>query len=197
MSLVHYRTVCLSVIRFAKLKSIYRDPERPCLLKTDTSDFSVVKCTAPNGLRGVYPKFQTDSTHHTKPSISSRDRTLFQVWLKAAQTVQAMRASSRPEQRSEPSSRVHAKAGPHESHQPLTKRRAQSTEYIVARFTLVLEVSQLSAKTCCAGHPINRSRSSSTIPSTKSRMDALEFLKERKRLQRLRWLPAWRNSLCP
>ena len=80
------------------------------------------------------------------------------------------------------SSRVHAKAGPHESHQPLTKRRAQSTEYIVARFTLVLEVSQLSAKTCCAGHPINRSRSSSTIPSTKSRMDALEFLKERKRL---------------
>ena len=54
------RTVCLSVIRFAKLKSIYRDPETTYLLKTDTSDFSVVKCTAPNGLRGVYPKIRTD-----------------------------------------------------------------------------------------------------------------------------------------
>lgn len=61
MRSVSNRTVCLSVIRFAKQQSIYRDLEGPYRLKTDTSDFSVVKCTAPNGLRGVYPKFQTDS----------------------------------------------------------------------------------------------------------------------------------------
>ena len=38
------------------------------------------------------------------------------------------------------------------------EHKAQSTKHIVARFTLVLKVSQLSAKVRCAGHPINHQR---------------------------------------
>ena len=83
MRSVSNRTVCLSVIRFTKQQSIYRDTETSHLLKTDTSDFSVVKCTELKGLRGVYPKSQTDSHPLNTRAISSRDKTLFQVWLKA------------------------------------------------------------------------------------------------------------------
>ena len=108
-----YWTVCLSVIRFAKLKSIYIDPETTYLLKTDTSDFSVVKCTELKGLRGVYPKIRTDWNILNMSSISSRDKTLFQVWLKALHLGSpAPGPNTEPHHAMRASSRAHAKARP-------------------------------------------------------------------------------------
>ena len=136
-----YWTVCLSVIRFAKHRSIYRDTETTQRLKTDTNDFSVVKCTELKGLRGVYPKFQTDFHPLNTRAISSRDRTLFQVWLKALQLGSlAPGPNTEPHHAMRASSHAHAKAGawipingPHpqltQNHQPLTVHGVQSTKH--------------------------------------------------------------------